>query len=442
MAATVRIVQPAEGLQSARWGSASRVAFRFCFVYFGLFCLLTQIVVSFFPGTSATSSSPDSIPDPGTLWPFRQIVSWAALHVLGREAPLSYGGNSASGDDMFGWATHFCLLVFAMLAAVVWGLIDRRRSNYASLHKWFRVFIRFSLAGQMLQYGFDKVFPAQMPFYITRLVEPFGDFSPMVVLWSFMSASQPYEIFAGCAEVLGGILLILPRTTTLGALICMADMTQVFILNMTYDVPVKLFSFHLLLLSLFLFAPEARRMAAFLSGDRILGPSTQPQLFTKRRASRIALAAQIAFGVWLLGLNAHLGWTMWRAHGSGRTLPPLYGIWNVDEVLIDGQVRPPLLTDTGRWRRVIVDQPERIALQRLDDSFAVYGATIGTKDKTIVLSKAADRNWHARFRFDGPSGNRMSLDGEMDNHSVHMQLQRVDLNGFLLVNRGFRWISR
>jgi uncharacterized membrane protein YphA (DoxX/SURF4 family) len=216
-----------------------------------------------------------------------------------------------------------------MLATVVWSLLDRRLNSYAGLHKWFRVFIRFSLAGQMLNYGFAKVFPAQMPFQITSLVEPFGAFSPMGVLWSFVGASQPYEIFAGCAEVLGGILLILPRTTTLGALICIADMTQVFILNMTYDVPVKIFPFHLLLLSLFLFAPEARRMAAFLSGDRTVGPSTQPELFTTRRASRIALAAQIVLGVWLLGLNAHLGFTMWQVYGSGRTLPPFmeFGTW-------------------------------------------------------------------------------------------------------------------
>jgi hypothetical protein len=63
------------------------------------------------------------------------------------------------------------------------------------------------------------------------------------------------------------------------------------------------------------------------------------------------------FGVWLLGLNAHLGLIGWRTYGSGRTLPPLYGIWDVDEFLIDGQVRPPLLTDTGRWRRVIFERP-------------------------------------------------------------------------------------
>ena len=76
----------------------------------------------------------------------------------------------------------------------------------------------------------------------------------MGVLWSSIGSSPAYESFAGCAELLGGILLIVPRTTTLGALVCLADMTQVFMLNMTYDVPVKLLSFHLILLSLFLLA--------------------------------------------------------------------------------------------------------------------------------------------------------------------------------------------
>ena len=45
----------------------------------------------------------------------------------------------------------------------------------------------------------------------------------------------------------------------LGALIALCDMTHVFMLNMTYDVPVKLFSFHLMLMALF---PARARLPA------------------------------------------------------------------------------------------------------------------------------------------------------------------------------------
>ena len=118
--------------------------------------------------------------------------------------------------------------------------------------------------------------------------------------------------------MLGGILLIIPRTTTLGALVCLADMIQVFMLNMTYDVPVKLLSFHLILLSLFLLAPDVQRLANLFFLNRAAGPSTQPPLFATRRANRVALVAQIVFGVWLVGMNAYSSWVGWNTYSGGR----------------------------------------------------------------------------------------------------------------------------
>jgi hypothetical protein len=37
--------------------------------------------------------------------------------------------------------------------------------------------------------------------------------------------------------------------------------------------------------------------------------------------------------------------------------------------------------------------------------------------------------------------NQLTLDGDMDKHKVHMQLQLVDRKTFLLVNRGFHWVQ-
>jgi len=211
-----------------------------------------------------------------------------------------------------------------------------------------------------------------MPFpYLTRLLEPYGNFSPMGVLWASIGAAPAYEVFAGCAEMLGGILLIVPRTTTLGALVCLADMIQVFMLNMTYDVPVKLLSFHLILLSVFLLAPDVQRLANLFFLNRAAGPSTQPPLFARPRANRIALVVQVLIGVWLMAMNAYGSWIGWHLYGGGSPKSALYGIWNVEQLNIDGQTRSPLITDYGRWRRVIFDAPSRMAFQRMDDSLAV-----------------------------------------------------------------------
>ena len=432
---TTLIDQVQPDLQASEQTFASRVAFRFCFIYFGAYCLTTQIITSLIPLPNV------DIPDPSTFWPVRSIILWSAAHIFRISQPLVYTG-SGSGDKTFDWVLLFLLLVFATVGTAVWTALDRKRPDYATLEKWFRVFIRFCLAGQMITYGMDKAVPLQMPFpYLTRLIEHYGDFSPMGVLLSSIGASPSYETFAGCAELLGGILLIFPRTTTLGALICLADMTQVFMLNMTYDVPVKLLSFHLILLSLYLLAPEVKRLMNFFFLNRSAEPSVLPSLFEGVRANRVAFALQVALGVWLLGMNAYAARQSWHQYGGGRTLSPLYGIWDVEQQTIDGQPRPPLLSDPGRWRRAIFDFPERATFQRLDDSFARHGATIDVKTKTFVLSDDGDKNWKASFTFDRPTPDQMTLDGNMDGHVVHMQLKLEDRNHFLLVSRGFHWVQ-
>ena len=175
--------------------------------------------------------------------------------------------------------------------------------------------------------------------------------------------------------------------------------------------------------------------------NRAVEPSAHPPLFAGRRANRIAFAAQIVVGVWLLGMNAYASRVFWYQFGRGRPLSPLYGIWDVEQQSVDGQLRPPLLTDSGRWRRVIFDFATGVTLQRIDDSITYYGASIDAKNKTLVVTRNQDKNWKANFTFERPAPDQMSLDGNMDGHVVRMQLKRIDPNQFLLVSRGFHWIQ-
>jgi uncharacterized membrane protein YphA (DoxX/SURF4 family) len=435
MSTEVATVELPHAPLTAHWSIAQRVAFRFCFLYFGLYCFYTQI-------STALISIPNmEIGDPSAYWPMRQIVFWTAAHLFHATLPLVYSG-SGSGDKTFDFVMTFFLLIFCTIATVIWSAVDRRRENYVTLGKWFRLFIRFALASQMIGYGIDKVVPLQMPFpYLTRLIEPFGNFSPMGVLWQSVGASPAFEIYVGGAETLAGLLLIFPRTTLLGALIALCDMTHVFMLNMTYDVPVKLFSFHLMLMALFLLAPECQRLADFFFRDRAAAPSAHPALFKSRRANRIAFAVQVVFGLWMIGSSLYGARNSWHTYGGGRIKSALYGIWNIDELSIDGQLRSPLVTDYDRFRRAVFDLQDRMAFQRMDETLVSFGAAINTNDKTIALTKSTDKNWKGSFTFQHAAPDQLILDGDMDNHKMHMQLHLVDRNKFLLVNRGFHWIQ-
>ena len=128
----------------------------------------------------------------------------------------------------------------------------------------------------------------------------FGDLSPASVLWLQVGSSHPYEMTLGAVEVLAGLLMFLPRTATLGTLLGLASMAQVFLLNMTFDVPVKILSGHLLLMSLVLLAPQLRRLTDLFVLQRPAEPVSQPPLFSSERANRRAATAQAVLGLWVL----------------------------------------------------------------------------------------------------------------------------------------------
>jgi hypothetical protein len=426
---------PAIERSAPRWSLTTRIVFRFCLIYFGVYVVTTQML----PALLVLPVG--EFPDLNVIPPVRPVVSWVAVHVFHVGYPLVVTG-SGSGDKTYDWVHAFCVLVIALVGTVVWSAIDRTRGDYVRLSVFSRLFLRFALGSTMLVYAISKVVPLQMPApSLTRLLERFGDFSPMGVLWSSIGASRGYEMFAGFAELTGGVLLFAPQTALLGALICLADTIQIFTLNMTYDVPVKLFSFHLILMSLFLLAPDARRLLNALLLNRATAPSMQPSLGVSRRARRIAVAAQIVFGIYLVSMNLYQARQAWMEYGGGAPRSVLYGIWNVDEMSFDGQVRLPLLSDNARWRRVVFDRPTSMAIQEMDDTFVRWQAKIAPDEKSLSLTMSGDTGSTARLSYQRPSEERLILDGEIAGHKIHAVLSLFDRNRFLLVNRGFHWVQ-
>jgi len=417
-----------------RWPLPLRLAFRFVAAYFGLYVLTTQMIGGFVPFQLDLSFISETGP---VVW----MVNWMAAHVFGAKLPLVVSG-SGSGDKTFDWVHAFCLLIIALATTVAWSIAARRTVNYVTAHKWYRLFLRFALGATMMSYGSAKVIPLQMPFPgLNRLLEPYGNLSPMGVLWASIGASRPYEVFTGVMEMSAAILLFIPRTATLGALVALCCTVEIFALNMTYDVPVKLFSFHLIVMSLFLLAPDMRRLLNVLVLNRTAEPSSVPPLGKTPKAQRIWMIAQVVFGVWLIGAAMQSSIQAWSTYGGGAPKSPLYGIWNVAHMSIDGVERAPLVTDYDRWRRVVFDQPAFMSFVRMDDTLMRVGSKIDTDTKSINLTKPADQKWAAAFSFERPSPDRMTLTGEMDGKKIQMRLELFPRESFPLVTRGFNWVQ-
>jgi len=298
------------------------------------------------------------------------------------------------------------------------------------------------LATAMISYGGSKVIKSQFPSPpIGRLLQPFGDASPMGLLWTFMGASTAYTVFAGASEMIGGLLLTVRRTALLGALVTIGVMGNVVMLNFSYDVPVKLYSAHLLAMAVFLIAPELRRLVNFFVLNRNAEPAPIQPLFQRSWLHRGALVIRTVFVIGCVVLALYQAFSSRNKYGDGAPKSPLRGIWSVEELETDGRARPPVLTDETRWRRVVFDYPGNLSIQLMNDSRLRYNLNLDVAKGAMVLIKRDDPNAKFSFAFQQPAPNVMTLQGVLEGHKIRARLHRQEAQSFRLTSRGFHWIN-
>jgi hypothetical protein len=241
--------------------------------------------------------------------------------------------------------------------------------------------------------------------------------------------------------MLGGVLLFFRRTTLLGALVGIAVMSHIVMLNFSYDVPVKLYSLHLLAMAIFLVVPDARRLANILVLNRGAEPAEIRPLFGRRWLNRSEWLLRTVFLVTFLGISLYSSYAARNQYGERAERSPLRGIWEVEEFQVDGQILPLLVTDATRWRRVIFDYPGVIAVQQMSDSRRRYALVLDTERKTLDLTKRDDPNWKAALTYEQPEPTVLTLTGQLDGQQIRAKLRRTDESRFLLQSRGFHWIN-
>ena len=381
--------------------------------------------------------------DPARAWYdklWHVVVPWFAAHVLHLPKPITIFSNG-SGDTTYDYVLVLLFVLLAATATLVWSLLDRRATPQPRLAFGLRVYVRYVLAYALLSYGAFKVIQTQFPYPpLDRLVEPYGEFSPMGVIWSWMGISYAYNLFAGLAEMVSGFLLFFRRTVMLGGLLAIAVMSNVVMINFAFDVPVKLYSSHLLLMAVFLVAPDARRLVDACVLNRGMTSAELGAAFDTRRMHIAGMVAKT-----LLVLAGVIG-PLWTSRSFSRQIavrPPLYGIWEVDSFVRGRDALPALVGDSVRWRRFVVSYPGGASVRLLNDSTRGYRVTADTVKHTLVLSSRRDSSFKLALAYarGGARNDSLRLDGMLNGDSLHVRLHRLDENRFLLVNRGYHWIN-
>lgn len=414
---------------SSEWTVARRIGFRFAFVL-GLL-IVFPFPIGAIPWTDAIESA------------LRKPLDWGATwlsELIG--APAPWPGPNGSGDRAFDYVQLLLYVLLAVVAALVWSVIDRRRRAYPRLAAAARIALRYYLAFVMLSYGVSKLLKHQ--FYDvapTVLHQRLGETPPQRLLWAFMGYSLPYTVFAGLMETVGGVLLLWRRTTTLGALILMAVLTNVVLMNLCYDVPVKIWSSELLAMAIAVALPDLRRVLGAVLG--LAAPEVPPRSRSSTRRERarwIAKLALIALFV-LYVIPPELR----RANHADRG-HELYGTWLVDAFVIDGVEHPPLTTDPVRWEAWAVNPRYSTIFfmngtteQREPPQRNYYVVKVDPAAHTVTVGVDDVKKINETWTYSRPAPDQLVIDCVHFGKTLHVVLHR-EPEGALLT-RGFHWIN-
>jgi len=411
-------------INEQRWHPFTRTAFRFVFVYLVLFNLPFPLNV--FPYL-----------DKAAEW-YNAIWNWIVPHigraVFHREVATEFNG---SGDRTFDYLFVACLLLISLIITIIWTLLDRKRPGYPTLYRWFHLYVRFCLGTAMIGYGAFKVISSQFPApSLDRLMQSYGDSSPMGLLWTFMGASEPYTMFVGFAEMIAGILLFPRKTSTLGALMSVGVLSNVVALNFSYDVPVKLYSSHLLAMAVFLLLPETRRLANFFILNRPTESVMLQPLFRRPLWHRGGIVLSSLFLIAVTATTLYQSYDQRKLFTGPRS--PFYGVWEVEEFSL-GQ--PASTASAEHWRRIIFDSPRRVSVQTAANPNQRFSLQLDQDKRTITLGKRDDPGWNAVLTYEQVSPEVMKIAGTLNGSEMTARLHRSGERKFLLTDRGFHWIN-
>jgi hypothetical protein len=367
----------------------------------------------------ATPSSP--VKDSARTWSsaFGDAVSFALVGI----AAVGFVVESldVNTDNLSGVLQVAAGAGTGVLASAVYGRLEANADRLAKVRVLAWSVVRFFVAFELVRYGVAKLVGMQFYPRYYRLDTRAADLSPMALAWTFFGRSYAYQAITGVIEVAAALLLCFRRTAALGACVLLPLMANIVLVNLFYDVPVKLFSSIYLVMAAYLLSPEARRLWMFFLEDGAVPPRTDLGPTAPSAFRRVATAFVIALVLILPGADI-----LHKAFQRGLfRSDPLEGAWTVE-----GQVGLGIAqTAKGTWEKLYFEKGaygfvrvngERVPFKTDVDERARTLRLFDIGDAATVVG-SSDRELTASYRLDG---RRLYIEGAGDGAPFAIDLVR------------------
>jgi uncharacterized membrane protein YphA (DoxX/SURF4 family) len=425
----------APGNAATVWPPHKRLIFRFVFLYFVLYCFP-------FPLDAFQFLDPVASPYYNLLDRLILLVGKKWFHLT---AHVAFPTFDKVDDSFYGLVFIYFILILSALGTVIWSVVDRKAKKHERLFQLLKLYLRYFLASYLFGYGFVKVFPSQFQaITASRLTMTVGDQSPMLLAWNFMGHSIIMQRLNGLLEVIAGLLLLFRRTTTLGAILSTAVFSFVVMMDFSFNVPVRLLSSHLLLISVLLVLADGRRLMNVFVLNRPASAAVYSPLINHPVGRKVFTASLAVLAFCLLYSTITKGLDAERSFGQTAPHGPLYGVYHTDYFLRNKDTIPPSKTDSLRWKQLVIDGPawnQFSAIKFNNDNRISYTINTDTAKRTINIKSLTDTTEKYSFNYMIPDSTHIILKGRWNHDSLEVLMTKYNLNHYLLHREKFKWIT-
>jgi hypothetical protein len=391
-------------------------------------------------------------------------VDYEQIFTIAKYVPVVFQQT----ESYYDW---ILFVIIALVGSVVWSYRHTKAREYNFLYYLLLGITRYRLAAAVFAFGFLKLFVLFAPeLSLSTLNTRYGEFTDWKIFSITLAGAKPYyQMFLGFVEILSGLLLLNRKTASIGALIVLSFLGNVFLSNLAYGGQEYVYSSYLLVLAFFVLSRDALRLYRLLFLEVAATPYKYNPVFRPKHIPLLINAAKYIFFfifIILLGAKSYAGYL-----GNSYQVPneaglsDSRGIYNVRVFVINNDTIPYSTTDSLRWRDVVfekwptisirLNQPAKVdslrkeyfassAADRIYESAETngrfyYAYSADTVGKTLSLHNK-NKNYRGQklfFKYTRQDTTTIVLDGVNENNdTLHVELDKVNKSYLLKLGRG------
>ncbi|MEL6944358.1 MAG: hypothetical protein AAFO82_16980, partial [Bacteroidota bacterium] len=207
-----------------------------------------------------------------------------------------------------------------------------------------------------------------------------------------------------------------------------------------YDVPVKLLSTHLVVISLFIILMSGQRLFRFFFTNQEIEPEPDNDIvpLKHRKVKNIVK--------WVL-LTAYLGFSFYqynqmaKKYGPNAVKPFFYGKYVVEDFTsYNDTLGVNRISDYDKWSTFYQSWEGYAAVKTVADSTLRYNFEADTSQQLFKYKLRKDSIF-TELKYERLDSLSFHVYGKREKDSLDFKLRKVEIKDYLLVSRGFNWVN-